>query len=78
MSAQGVKDMRFMVRGTSPKGLVQREFAGTKNAVMHALELMGQGLSDVTLEGEDGRIVRPTEFHLLLNNVGKFELEAKV
>ncbi|MGH9325736.1 MAG: hypothetical protein ACRD2B_03475 [Terriglobia bacterium] len=65
--------MPFVVVGTGREGPVRQEYPGAKTAFDAAMQLLGEGFSDVTLTDPNGRVYRPTELPLLLNNRGKFE-----
>jgi hypothetical protein len=65
--------MPFVVTAVGINGQVRREHDGAKDAVLNAIELLGQGLSDVVLTDPTGRTYRSGEFQLLLNESGKFD-----
>jgi hypothetical protein len=64
--------MPFLVTATARTGTISAEEATAKGAVEKALELMGQGMSNALVTDLAGRSYKSTEFHLLLNERGKF------
>jgi hypothetical protein len=66
--------MRFIVTATDGRtGPISVKEATAKTAVLKAIELVGQGMSNVVLTDLEGRSYRHDEFHLLLDNRGKFD-----
>jgi len=65
--------MPFVVTATDRAKSVTIELGTAKEATEKAVELLGRGMSDVAITDlVNGRTYRSGEFHLLLNEHGKF------
>ena len=65
--------MPFFVTGNGPDGPVRREYGSAWQAILDALALMRQGVSDVQLHDATGKAYSPTELQQLLNVRGRFD-----
>jgi hypothetical protein len=65
--------MPFVVTATDRTKPVTIELGAAKEAAEKAVELLGRGMSDVAITDLiSARTYRSGEFHLLLNEAGKF------
>jgi hypothetical protein len=58
--------VKYVINGGHSTGALTKRRDTVISAIEAAIEMMGQGFSDVTISSPDGMVYRHTEFPLLL------------